>query len=546
MENFEIELEKYLSSQKTEITKGSVVTGTVVKIDGNIAFVDIGMKSEAALPIDDESLEEGQEIRAIFTGKRNKEGYFLLSRKPLIFKERLDSVKSAYEKGEKIRGRVLNVLEKGYIVDINGVRAFMPLSESRINKGEKLPEGYTFEAYVISFDESRKTPNIVVSRKKVLLEEREKEKEKILSLLEEGRTVRAKIKKITEKGLVLSIDNLVSGFLPVSLLSWKKDIKPSDFEEGDELEVVVKEFDRKTGKVIFSKRDLEPNPWVEFEKDVGDVVEAKVKEINDFGLVVEVGDLEGFIHKLETDHLEPESYKKKFKVGDNIKAQIIELDRENRRLKLSIKRTQPNPLEEFIKENPEGSVVDAKVKDIKNKLAVLDLGRVEGVLHLEDATWNPKIKNISQILKGKKHLKVKVLGVKGRRIRVGLKQFREDPWKEFLQNYKKGDNVEVTVKKLINRGAFVDIIEDLEGFIPLNEISRKKIKIPSDVLSLNQKVTAKIISIDQKNRSITLSIKAVEKEKEKREIEEVIKKVKPKGEGLATLGEILKEKLNKE
>jgi len=524
MENFELELEKYLSNQKTEIIKGSVVTGTIVKIDGNIAFVDIGMKSEAALPIDEENLEEGQEIRAVFTGKRNKEGYFLLSRKPLLFKERLDAVKLAYEKGEKLKGRVINVLEKGYIVDINGVRAFM----------------------LISIDESRKIPSVIVSRKKVLLEEREREKEKILSLLEEGRTVKAKIKKITERGLVLSIDNLVSGFLPVALLSWKKDIKPSDFEEGDELEVVVKEFDKETGKVIFSKRDLEPNPWVEFENDVGDVVEAKVKEINDFGLIVKVSDLEGFIHKLETDHLEPENYKRKFKVGDNIKAQIIELDRENRRLKLSIKRTQPNPLEEFIRENPEGSVIDAKVKDIKNKLAVLDLGRIEGILHLEDATWNPKIKNISHILKGKKHLKVKVLGIEGRRIRVGLKQFREDPWKEFLQNYKRGDNVEVTVKKLINRGAFVDIIEDLEGFIPLNEISKKKIKIPSDVLSLHQKVTAKIISIDRKNKSITLSIKAVEREKEKREIEEVIKKVKPKGEGLATLGEILKEKLNKE
>jgi len=521
MENFELELEKYLSNQKTEIIKGSVVTGTIVKIDGNIAFVDIGMKSEAALPIDEENLEEGQEIRAVFTGKRNKEGYFLLSRKPLLFKERLDAVKLAYEKG------ITNAIYE-------------------LNKSEKLPEDYTFEAYVISIDESRKIPSVIVSRKKVLLEEREREKEKILSLLEEGRTVKAKIKKITERGLVLSIDNLVSGFLPVALLSWKKDIKPSDFEEGDELEVVVKEFDKETGKVIFSKRDLEPNPWVEFENDVGDVVEAKVKEINDFGLIVKVSDLEGFIHKLETDHLEPENYKRKFKVGDNIKAQIIELDRENRRLKLSIKRTQPNPLEEFIRENPEGSVIDAKVKDIKNKLAVLDLGRIEGILHLEDATWNPKIKNISHILKGKKHLKVKVLGIEGRRIRVGLKQFREDPWKEFLQNYKRGDNVEVTVKKLINRGAFVDIIEDLEGFIPLNEISKKKIKIPSDVLSLHQKVTAKIISIDRKNKSITLSIKAVEREKEKREIEEVIKKVKPKGEGLATLGEILKEKLNKE
>ncbi len=545
MENFEVELEKYLSNRNTEIIKGSVVEGTVVKIDGNTAFIDIGMKSEAALPLDEEEVTEGQKIRVVFTGKRNKEGYFLLSRKPLVFREKLETLKSAYQQNKRIKGTVKNVLEKGYIVDINGIRAFMPLSESRINKNEKLPENYTFEAYIVSFDDSRKSPNIVVSRKKVLQEELEKQREKLISLLEEGRIVKTKVKKVTDKGLVLSIDDLLTGFLPVSLLSWKKNVKPSDFEEGEEIEVVVKEFDKENQKLIFSRRDLEPNPWLKFQKDVGDTVEAVVKSVNDFGLIVEVGDLEGFVHKSETDHLEPEKYKEKFPVGKKVKAVIIELDRENRRLKLSIKRAQPNPLEEFLKENPEGSVINAKVKEVKNKIAVLDLGKLEGILHLEDATWNPKIKSISQVLKGKKQLKVKVLGIEGKRIKVGLKQFREDPWKEFSQKYKKGDNVEVTVKKLINRGAFVDIIEDLEGFIPLNEISKQKIKIPSDVLSLKQKVIAKIVSIDQKTRTVILSIKAVEREKERREIEEVIKKVKPKGDGLATLGELLKEKLNK-
>ncbi len=544
MENFEQELEKYLSVQSS-IEKGSVVSGTVVKISGDTAFVDIGMKSEAALPLSGEKLEEGQQIKAIFTGKRNKEGYFLLTRKPLIFKERLESLKESLKENKKVKATVEKILDKGYIVDLDGLKAFMPLSESRIKKDEKLPEGYTVEVYILNIDENRKIPNIVVSRKKVLQEELEREKEKLLSLLEEGKIVKAKIKKVTDKGLVLSIDDLVTGFLPASLLSWKKDVTPSSFEEGEEIEVVIKELDKENSRILFSKRDLEPNPWKEFKHEVGDIVPATIKDINDYGLIVSVEELEGFVHKSETDHIHPEKYKEIFKPGQTVDAKIIELDRENRRLKLSIKQAKPHPLEEFLEKYPEGSTINAKVKDIKNKLAILDLGQVEGVLYLEDATWNPKIKNISQVLKGKTNLKVKILGIDKNKIRVGLKQFREDPWKEFTQKYKKGDNVKVTVKKLINRGAFVDILEDLEGFIPLSEISKQKIKIPSDVLSLKQEVIAKIISIDPKTKSVTLSIKAVEKEKEKEEIKQVIEKVKPKGDGIATLGEILKEKLKK-
>ncbi|NPA52304.1 MAG: S1 RNA-binding domain-containing protein [Aquificae bacterium] len=544
MENFEQELEKYLTLQ-TNIKKGSTVTGKIVKISGDTAFVDIGMKSEAALPLGDEQLTEGQEIKAVFTGKRNKEGYFLLTRKPLLFREKLESLKQAYQNNQKVKATIEKPLEKGYIVDLQGIKAFMPLSESKIKKEEKLPEGFSTEVYILNIDEKRKTPNIVVSRKKVLQEEKEKEKEKILSLLEEGKTVKAKIKKITEKGLVLSIDDLITGFLPVSLLSWKKGVSPFSFTEGEEIEVIIKQLDKDSNKIIFSKRDLEPNPWQQFPHEKEDTVTASIKEINDYGLVVKVGELEGFIHKSETDHLHPEKYKENFKIGQKIDAKIIELDRENRRLKLSIKKAKPHPLEEFLKEHQEGSVIDAKIKEIKNKVAILDLGKVEGVLYVEDATWNPKIKNISQILKGKTNLKVKVLGIDRNKIKVGLKQFKEDPWKEFTQKYKKGDNITVTVKKLINRGAFVDIFEDLEGFIPLNEISKEKIKIPSDVLSLKQEVTAKIISIDPKTKTIVLSIKAVEKEKEKQELKEVIEKVKSKGDGLATLGEILKQKLNK-
>ncbi|NPA54295.1 MAG: S1 RNA-binding domain-containing protein, partial [Aquificae bacterium] len=238
----------------------------------------------------------------------------------------------------------------------------------------------------------------------------------------------------------------------------------------------------------------------------------------------------------------PHKYKELFKKGQKVKAKIIELDRDKRKLKLSIKASQPHPIDKFLEENPEGSVVKGEIKDIKNKVAFIKLtDELEGVLHLEDATWNPKIKNIGQVLKGPKIREFKVLGREDNKIRLGLKQFTENPWERFLTQHKVGDVVKGKVKKLIDRGAFIDLGDEVEGFIPLGEISKEKIEIPSDKLSLGQEVEAKIIKI--KGNDIVLSIKAVEEDKEREELQKVIEKVKPKGEGLATLGELIKEKL---
>ncbi|MDQ7056900.1 MAG: S1 RNA-binding domain-containing protein [Persephonella sp.] len=333
------------------------------------------------------------------------------------------------------------------------------------------------------------------------------------------------------------------GFLPQALYSWDKKRKlQEELSTGQEIEVVIKEIDRENQKVVFSKRDLEPDPWKEFKRDVGDIVEAVVKEINDYGIVVKVGEIEGFIYKMETDHIKPLEYRNRFKKGQKVTAKIIELDREKRRLKLSIKEAFPHPAEAFMEKNPEGSVVEGKIKEIKTKIAIIDLGNdVEGVLHLEDATWNPKIRSISNVLKGKNIKQFKVLGREGNRIRVGLKQFKENPWDEYLSKHKEGDIVSGKVIKLIDRGAFVELTEEVEGFIPVHQISKERIKIPSDKLSLGQKITAKIIKI--KGKDIVLSIKALEKEKERNEIKKALEKVKPKGDSFGTLGELLKEKL---
>ncbi|WP_457622936.1 S1 RNA-binding domain-containing protein [Persephonella sp.] len=547
MENFQSEFEKLLEESQDipYYSKGEKVTGVIVRIQDDYAFVDIGQKTEVAINKNEiNGFKEGDQITAVYLGRRNKDGYQLISRKPLIFEEAINKIEESLKNNNKINAKLERKINKGFLVELGGVKAFLPFSESGLRKGEDLPPP-EFEVYVLRLDKNRKPPGIVVSRKKVIEEEINSKREEIFNLLEEGKEVKGRVEKIQENGAVLSLERIVFGFLPRSLYSWDKDKNINELSVGDEIDVVVKSIDRENKKIIFSKRDLEPDPWQVFDGNVGDTVEVEVKDINDFGLIVKIGLLEGFIHKSETSHIKPENYKTQFKKGQRLNAKIIELDRSNRRLKLSIKALVPHPVDKFLQDNPEGSTVEGKVKDIKNKLALIDLGKdVEGVLYLEDATWNPKIKNISQVLKGKRVREFKVLGKEKDKVRLGLKQFRENPWEEFFSKYSVGDVVKVKVKKLIERGAFVDINEDIEGFIPLGEISKEKIEIPSDKLSLGQELEAKIIKI--KDHDIILSIKALEKDKEKREIEEVMKKVKPKGDGLATLGEILKDKLKGE
>jgi len=545
MENSQSEFQKLLEEETSTLTyysKGEKVKGTIVRIQDDVAFVDIGQKTEVVINRNEiGDLKEGEEIEAVYLGKRNKEGYQLISRKPLIYTETLEKIEDAFKNGKRLKAKLERKAQKGFIVSIDGVKGYLPFSESGLKKGEEFPPA-EFEVYILKFEKEKKQPNIVVSRKKVVEEELEKQREEIFSLLKEGQEVEGKVVKIMDNGAVLSLDDVVFGFLPKSLYSWDKNKSIKELSVGEKIKVMVKSIDRENKKVLFSKRDLEPNPWKEFEKDVGDIVEGIVKEINEYGLIVKVGDIEGFIHRSETSHLHPNRYKELFKKGQKVKAKIIELDRDNRRLKLSIKAAQPHPIDRFLEENPEGSVVKGEIKEIKNKVAIIDLGNeIEGILHLVDATWNPKIRNIGQVLKGSKVRDFKVLGREGNRIKLGLKQFTENPWEKFLKEHKVGDKVKGKVKKLIDRGAFIDLGDDVEGFIPLNEISKEKIEIPSDKLSLGQEITAKIIKI--KGHDITMSIKALEREKEREELKKVMEKVKPKGNGLATLGELIKEKL---
>lgn len=548
-----------LEEQTSRYQKNQLIKGKIVKIVGDEAFVDIGQKVEATIKVDQiEGYKEGDEIEAYFTGKRNKDGYFTLTRKNLIIKDKINKIKQSFQEGTPVKAKVLSSSDKGYLVEVEGISGFMPKSLS--GSAEKLPDGYTFEAKIVKFEERPKGINYIASRKAILEEEKRKEREKILSVLKEGQIVKGKVKKVTDKGLAVSIEDSLNGFLPRSELSWDNSVKPTDFKEGDEINLMIIEIRKDTP--IFSLKRLSENPWEKFEKTVGDVVEAYVKEIQKDGIVVKVDNLEGFIPNSHIAHFNYLSAKKNIKTGQKIQAKIIEIDKEKRRLRLSIKQLTKNPVEAFLEAHPVGSTITAKVKDAKQKVAFIDLGDIEGILRLEDATDNKNIKSISSIIKKEHSYTFKVLGAEKDKIILGLKQVLEDSFNNFISTHNIGDVVDFEVKKLIEKGAIVELENGVEGFIPVSEISKERINIPSDVLSLHQKAEAKIIRIEKDNKKIILSIKQLILDRERKQLEEEKKKQeeekkkqlleklsskkeekKEEGQSLGTLGDILRKKL---
>lgn len=547
------EFEKAFLEEKTShYQKNQLIKGRIVKIVGDDAFVDIGQKVEATIKLDQiEGYKEGDEIEAFFTGKRNKDGYFILTRKNLIVRDKIKKIRESFELDRPVKAKVVSSSEKGYIVEVDSIVGFMPKSLS--GSSEILPDGYTFEAKVIKFEERPKGISYIVSRKAILEEEKKKEKDKIISLLKEGQIVKVKVKRVIDKGLVVSIEGNVDGFLPRSELSWDNSVKPEDFKKDDELEVMIIEI--RGDKPIFSLKRLSENPWDKFDKKVGDIIEAQIKDIQKDGVIVKVEDIEGFIPNSHIAHFNHFFAKKNLKVGQNIQVKIIEIDKEKRRLRLSIKELIKNPILSFLELNPVGSNITAKIKDVKQKVAFVDLGEIEGVLKLEDATDNKNIKSLSSLVKEGHSYTFKVLGSERDKILLGLKQVLEDSFNKFCSAHKVGDSVTFEVKKLIEKGAIVELEDGIEGFIPVSEISKEKIKIPSDALSLHQKATAKIIRLEKENKKVVLSIKQFMLDQQKKEEEENKKKQllevlstkkedkRDEGQSLGTLGEILRKKL---
>ncbi|WP_340694567.1 S1 RNA-binding domain-containing protein [Hydrogenobacter thermophilus] len=526
MGEFERLLEKSLEEAR-DIKRGEVIRCKVIKVDDRNIYVDIGYKVEGIIPREEiPNAKEGDEIKAVVT-KISRGGSPILSYRRYMEEKYVHFLRSAYERGRFLTGKVRGKTDEGYIVDINGIPAFMPFSEA----GRKIREGSRVVVKVIEFQSTKEGIKLKVSQRAYLVQQEKRKKERLLGKLKVGDVVEGRVIKIDpEKGITLLIQGVLRAFLPKEELSWGRDKNPYNYAEIDEkLRVKVKRIP-KDGEFIFvSLRDMKENPWEKVKEKInrGDLLSARIVEFSDRGIIVEVQEgVEGFVPKEEISYDKSPNYKK----GSEVKVKVLEFEPSRKRLILSIKRALPKPWEEFFKEHPSGSKVKGKVERIEGAKALVDLGNgVKGLIHRSDLSWI-KPGRVEDVLKEGEEREFAVLALEGRFIKLGLKQLTPNPWELIRQKYSVGQKVMLKVKSSHPFGVFLEFPEGADGLLPLSEI-------PKGVeLKEGMQVEAKILEISPEEGRITLSMK---EEKEERR-EEAITTGSESG---FTLGDILKKKM---
>ncbi len=526
------EFEKLLNQTipaEESFRKGSVVRGKVVKVDDRYIYVDIGYKVEGVLPREElPEAKEGDEVQAVIVRISPRLDYPRLSYRVIAQQRGLEELQRAKEEGREVIGNVERKTPGGFVIDIEGVKAFLPASEA----GKRLSTGKPVRVKVLEVRLEKDKPKVIVSHRAYLEEERERRKQELLSNLKKGDVVEGKVIKIDpNKGITLLVDGVLRAFLPKEELSWGRDRNPYNYAEVDEvIKVKVKKKSKGKDFLIVSLREMKENPWDRFVKEhkEGDIIEGKVFQVTQKGVVVDIDEgLEGFVPSEEVswDGDVPQK-------GDTVKAKVLHIEPRRRRIVLSIRQALPKPWEDFIEKHPVGSKVKGKVEKIEGSRAIVDLGeeKVKGVIHRSDLSWT-KPKRVEEVLKVGEEREFMVLGTEGRHVKLGIKQLTPNPWEIVSEKYKVGDTLTLRVKEVMPFGAFLELPEGVEGLLPFSEI-------PRDVkIEAGQEQEVQIIDISPKEGKITFSIKALRGEEEKPEEKE--EEVSTAG---FKLGEILKNK----
>ena len=526
------EFEKFLSEAipgEESFKKGKIVTGKVVKVDDRYVYVDIGYKVEGVIPREElPEVSEGEEVQAVIVRISPRLDHPRLSYRVIAQQKGLEELQKAKEEGREVVGNVEKKTRGGFIIDIGGIKAFLPSSEA----GKRLSAGKPVRVKILEVRLQKDRPRVIVSHRAYIEEERERRKRELLKTLRKGDVVEGKVIKIDPgKGITLLIDGVLRAFLPKEELSWGRDRNPYNYAEVDEvIKVKVKKKSREKDFIIVSLREMKENPWERFLKEhkEGDIVEGRVFQSVQRGLVVDIEEgLEGFVPSEEVgwNGEAPER-------GELVKAKILRIEPKRKRIILSIRRAMPKPWEEFLKNYPVGSKVKGRVERIEGSRAIVDLGsdEVKGIIHRSDLSWT-KPRRVEEVLKEGEEREFAVLGVEGKYIKLGLKQLTPNPWDIISERYEVGDVVTLRAKEVMPFGAFLEMPEGVEGLLPFSEVP-KDIKVEE-----GKKYEVKIIDLNPKEGKVTFSIKALRGEEEK--VEEKIEEVSAAG---FKLGDILRKK----
>ena len=543
-------LDQYQFSAQ-ELSPGKLLKGKVIKVTPAHVLVDVGSKSEGIIPLEEfgdtkdiNALEPGSEIEAILEKSNLREGYLYLSRKRAIAQKALDNLETAFLRSNWIVGKITNKIRNGYSVNV-GIETFLPDSHADI-RPVKDPEkmiGNIYKFKVIKFD--RKSENAVLSRKLLLQDEREKRKKRVFEQLSRGKKIKGKIKSLTNFGAFVDLGG-IEGLLHISDMSWGKINHPTEiFEAGQDIEVIILDFNEREEKISLGYKQLIPDPWqsIETRYFTGQKITGKVVSLTDFGAFVELEPgVEGLVHVSDLTWSRKLVHPKKIlSAGEEVTVTILDLNPETKRISLGLKQISPHPLEVFKQTYSPGSRVKGTVTSITDFGAFMEVEKgIEGLIHISDISWE-KIKHSSDKLKVGDEIEAIILNidVSKQKLSLGIKQLEGDIWEDFFERQKIGDLVNVKIVRLVSFGIFVEITPGIEGVIFLSELDEKKIEDPAEMFSLGEEKLAKIIKLNQKDKKISLSFKQAQFELQKMEYQKYVRSQ----DGRHTLGDIMKDQL---
>ncbi len=536
-----------------EFSAGKVAKGRVLKVTPTHVLVDIGFKTEGAIPVEEFSspeevsnLQPGAEIEAVLERSDRNSGYIILSKRRADAIRAVDNLEKAYAHGGTVTGTVRERTKGGFNVDL-GILAFLPESHVDI-KPVRDPEsviGQTWSFKVIKFD--RKTENAVVSRRLLLQDERETKKRQIFGSLAVGQRLQGRVRSLTTFGAFVDLGG-IEGLLHISDMSWGKIGHPSElFKVGQEVEVVVLDFKEKEERISLGTKQLTPDPWLDIvaKYPAGERFHGRVVSLTDFGAFVELEPgVEGLVHISDLTWSRKLVHPKKVLTpGQDVIVQILEVNPTAKRISLGLKQATPHPLETFKTVHGIGARVPGTVTSLTDFGAFVEVEKgIEGLVHISDISWE-KIKHPSEKLKVGDQVEVLVLNidVEKQKVSLGMKQLEGDIWEDFFTRTRMGDIVKVKIVRITDFGVFVEILPGIEGVVFLSELDERKIERPAEVFKVGEEKNAKIIKMNPKAKKISLSFRQAAFDLQRQEFQRYMETQDPR----MTLGDIMRDQLGK-
>jgi len=526
-------MEEFFEEKDVQLyNRGDILEGRVLQSTDEVVLVDIGYKSEAQLrksdlgPFRNGEIQPDEEIEVIITYIDEEEGSIYVSEKQASYVKSIGELEDAHRNDRAVKGVVEDIVkDAGYHVSLNGIRAFLPGSHLGNDLPADIAELRGKEIDLKILELNRREKNLVVSHKEFLKEIEAAKLAEVFETFEVGQVIEGEIKSIVDFGIFVDIGGF-EGLVHRTEISWKDlPAPPSEYKVGGKVTVKILDLDREKKRISLSIKQTRPDPWVGISEryPVGEKFPGEVVAITEFGAFVRLEeDIEGLVHISELSWGFPEDPHEVVNEGDEVAVIVLDVDESNRRISLSMRRTQPDPWETIQQKYPEGEIVKGKVTKLLEFGAFVQLeDGVEALLHISEMSWD-RVNHPSEVVKENDELELKVIksDAARRKIRLSLRELQEDPWHKFVEDYPVGTVIDGTITELKDFGAFCKVTDEVEGLIHVSEISEERIDKPSDVLESGQSVEARIIGINEEKRQVRLSLRsstAIKEEQERRE-----------------------------